>query len=185
MQTCKTWLQSVRCSINISKGNPIKLHQIMLTACHGAETTDAVVCRHVCCKYAFLSLLTAPLGVNRSMNWAVVWIQNTFNILIKGIRAERLNRKKRVRKMEIGRARKDAHLHVGGHWQFETDWLYVLNPWTCRHNPLSSGCKWLFSLPLLSSPSDSMGEEYYIRGAPWIPPFVVVVSVIFSEYEIS
>lgn len=36
-----------------------------------------------------------------------------------------------------------------------------------------------------SSPSDSMGEEYYIRGAPWIPPFVVVVSVIFSEYEIS
>lgn len=37
----------------------------------------------------------------------------------------------------------------------------------------------LLSCPLLSSPPDSMGEEYYIRGAPRIPPFVVVVSVTF------
>lgn len=27
-----------------------------------------------------------------------------------------------------------------------------------------------------SSTTDSMGEKYYIRGASWIPPFVVVVS---------
>lgn len=33
---------------------------------------------------------------------------------------------------------------------------------------------------LLSSPADSVGEKYYIRGASWIPPFLVVVSVTFS-----
>lgn len=33
-QTCQTWLQSVRCCINFSKGNPIKLHQIILTCFH-------------------------------------------------------------------------------------------------------------------------------------------------------
>lgn len=36
---------------------------------------------------------------------------------------------------------------------------------------------------LLSSPADSVGEKYYIRGAPWIPPFLVVVSVTFSIWR--
>ncbi len=39
------------------------------------------------------------------------------------------------------------------------------------------------SSPLFSFPPDSMGEEYYIRGAPWIPSFMVVVSVTFLQYE--
>lgn len=40
-----------------------------------------------------------------------------------------------------------------------------------------------FSSLLLSS--DPMGEEYYIRGAPRISPFMVVVSVTFSSSNIG
>lgn len=41
----------------------------------------------------------------------------------------------------------------------------------------------LFLLSFLSLPFvDPMGEEHYARGAPWIPPFMVVVSPIRFLY---
>lgn len=48
------------------------------------------------------------------------------------------------------------------------------------HSPLLSSTHLLSSLS--SPPPDSMGEEYYIRGATWIPSFVVVVSVTFAVH---
>lgn len=38
------------------------------------------------------------------------------------------NMTEREESQKDGQNQKDAYHHVRGYWQFETDWLYVLNP---------------------------------------------------------
>lgn len=62
---------------------------------------------------------------------------------------------------------------------------FPLLSFPCLPSPLLASTLLSFlplTYSLLSSPPDSMGEEYYIRGATWIPSFVVVVSVTFAVH---
>lgn len=117
--------------------------------------------------------------MNEHMIELIPQIQNTFHML-KRETGQRHNRRKRVGKMEIGRARKMPIFTSEAIDSLRlTDYMFLTpGPADIILSLVAASDFSLYS-PLLSSPPDSMGEEYYIRGAPRIPPFVVVVSVTF------
>lgn len=104
--------------------------------------------------------------------------------MLKRETGQRHNRRKTVGKMEIDRARKMPIFTSEAIDSLRlTDYMFLTPGPADIILSLVAASDFSLSSPLLSSSPDSMGEEYYIRGAPRIPPFVVVVSVTFSFFS--